>query len=76
MDLLIDEKKRRIKIRIIIVTAVVMVILIATFLIIYIKRNRDNDIINNYIMNTSANSTITINNDMSKMRLYQRRCKI
>ena len=72
MDLLIDEKKRRIKVRIIIVTAVVMVILIATFLIIYIKRNRDNDIINNYIMNTSANSTITINNDMSKMRLYQK----
>lgn len=72
MDLLIDEKKRRIRIRVTIVTVVIIVMIIAIFLIIYIKRNRDNNIINNYIINTNANSIITINNDMSKLKLYQK----
>ena len=72
MDLLIDEKKRRIRIKILITLAIIVIVSIIVLFIIYIKRNRDNDIINNYIISTNANSTITINNDMSKIKLYQK----
>ena len=70
MDLLRDVKRKQLRIKIAIISVVVVLLIVAILVFIHIKRNRDNDIINKYIINSKKNAVITIANDMSKIKLY------
>ena len=70
MDLLRDVKRKQLKIKIAIILVVVVLLIVAILVFIHIKRNRDNDVINKYIINSKKNAVITIANDMSKIKLY------
>ena len=70
MDLLRDVKRKQLRIKIAIISGVVVLLIVAILVFIHIKRNRDNDIINKYIINSKKNAVITIANDMSKIKLY------
>lgn len=72
MDLLRDVKRKKLKIKIAVISVLVIVIIGVIFLMLHIKENRDSDIINKYILETNPNAVITINNDMSKIKLYQK----
>ncbi len=75
MDLLRDVKRRKLRIKIIAIVLIIIAIIITAIIIINIRKNRENKLINRHIMNASRNAVITINNDMSRIRLYDETLK-
>ena len=71
MDLLRDVKRKQLKIKITIILAIIVLIVTAVLVFLHVKENKENDLINQYILNANRNATLIFDNDLSKIKLYK-----
>ena len=67
MDLLRDVKRKQLKIKITIILAIIVLIVTAVLVFLHVKENKENDLINQYIVNANRNATLIFDNDLSKL---------